>query len=171
MKHEHSLRKSTIKLLSDTLDPNVSEKVEKGIYCHAIEEANKRYVEPKWSSIQFKNIYRNLGRHVIMNVKRTSHVDNKNLSQRISEGKCSAKGLSKMENYDMFPDAWKVLKDKQLKQLKQMYEINKEGLTTQFKCRRCGKRECTYFELQTRSADEPMTTFITCVNCNYHWKE
>jgi transcription elongation factor S-II len=42
--------------------------------------------------------------------------------------------------------------------------------TDQFKCGRCGKRRCKYFQLQTRSADEPMTTFVTCVNCGNRWK-
>ncbi|KAK6937639.1 Transcription elongation factor S-II, central domain [Dillenia turbinata] len=42
--------------------------------------------------------------------------------------------------------------------------------TDQFKCERCGRRRCTYYQMQTRSADEPMTTFVTCVNCNHHWK-
>jgi transcription elongation factor S-II len=39
-----------------------------------------------------------------------------------------------------------------------------------FKCGKCGKRETTFFQMQTRSADEPMTTFITCLNCNNRWK-
>jgi len=38
--------------------------------------------------------------------------------------------------------------------------------TDQFQCGKCKQRKCTYFQLQTRSADEPMTTFVTCVNCN-----
>lgn len=42
--------------------------------------------------------------------------------------------------------------------------------TDQFKCGRCGQRKCTYYQMQTRSADEPMTTYVTCVNCNNHWK-
>ena len=42
--------------------------------------------------------------------------------------------------------------------------------TDQFKCGRCGQRKCTYYQMQTRSPDEPMTTFVTCVNCNKHWK-
>ncbi|MBA0756111.1 hypothetical protein Gogos_022372 [Gossypium gossypioides] len=42
--------------------------------------------------------------------------------------------------------------------------------TDQFKCRRCGKRETSFYELQTRSADEPRTTYVTCVNCNNHWE-
>jgi transcription elongation factor S-II len=28
-----------------------------------------------------------------------------------------------------------------------------------FKCGRCKQRKCTYYQMQTRSADEPMTTF------------
>lgn len=42
--------------------------------------------------------------------------------------------------------------------------------TDQFRCGRCGQRKCTYYQMQTRSADEPMTTYVTCVNCNNHWK-
>ena len=51
-----------------------------------------------------------------------------------------------------------------------LFEINKEMATDQYKCGRCHKRECTYFQLQTRSADEPMTTFVTCLNCGKRWK-
>ncbi|PON48601.1 Transcription elongation factor [Trema orientale] len=46
----------------------------------------------------------------------------------------------------------------------------KEATTDQFKCGRCGKRKTTYYQMQTRSADEPMTTYVTCVNCNNRWK-
>ncbi|KAJ1962932.1 transcription elongation factor TFIIS [Dispira parvispora] len=42
--------------------------------------------------------------------------------------------------------------------------------TDQFKCGRCKQRKCTYFQMQTRSADEPMTTFVTCTNCQNRWK-
>ena len=46
----------------------------------------------------------------------------------------------------------------------------KEATTDQFKCGRCGQRKTTYYQMQTRSADEPMTTYVTCVNCNNRWK-
>jgi len=46
----------------------------------------------------------------------------------------------------------------------------KEASTTAFKCGKCGQRACTFYQLQTRSADEPMTTFVTCVNCENRWK-
>ncbi|KAJ4979450.1 hypothetical protein NE237_010230 [Protea cynaroides] len=57
---------------------------------------------------------------------------------------------------------------------KALFECERAGApkatTDQFKCGRCGQRKCTYHQMQTRSADEPMTTFVTCVNCNNHWK-
>ena len=37
------------------------------------------------------------------------------------------------------------------------------------RCRDCNNDEVVYYEKQTRSADEPMTIFITCTSCNYKW--
>ncbi|KAJ1895454.1 transcription elongation factor TFIIS [Kickxella alabastrina] len=42
--------------------------------------------------------------------------------------------------------------------------------TDMFRCGRCGNRRCTYYQMQTRSADEPMTTFVTCVVCTNRWR-
>ena len=42
--------------------------------------------------------------------------------------------------------------------------------TNQFQCGKCRQRKCTYYQMQTRSADEPMTTFVTCTNCQNRWK-
>ncbi|GAB4832072.1 hypothetical protein Ancab_006092 [Ancistrocladus abbreviatus] len=64
--------------------------------------------------------------------------------------------------------------ENQLIKEKALFDCQRGGApkatTDQFKCGRCGQRKCTYYQLQTRSADEPMTTFVTCVNCNNHWK-
>ena len=37
--------------------------------------------------------------------------------------------------------------------------------TDLLKCGKCGKKNCTYNQIQTRSADEPMTTFVLCNEC------
>ncbi|KAF9938721.1 RNA polymerase II elongation factor [Modicella reniformis] len=42
--------------------------------------------------------------------------------------------------------------------------------TDMFKCGKCKGRKCRYYQMQTRSADEPMTTFVTCINCGNRWK-
>jgi transcription elongation factor S-II len=46
----------------------------------------------------------------------------------------------------------------------------RDATCTMFTCNKCGQNKTTYFQLQTRSADEPMTTFVTCCACGNHWK-
>ena len=40
-----------------------------------------------------------------------------------------------------------------------------------YECPKCGERKCTYTQMQTRSADEAMTSFIYCIHCKHRWKE
>ena len=40
----------------------------------------------------------------------------------------------------------------------------------EFVCRKCGQNKTTHYALQTRSADEPMTVFVTCITCNNRWR-
>lgn len=61
-----------------------------------------------------------------------------------------------------------ALQEENLKNTKAAQDTSAE--TDQFKCGRCKQRKCKYYQLQTRSADEPMTTFVTCINCNNRWK-
>ena len=43
-----------------------------------------------------------------------------------------------------------------------------EGMYT---CRQCGSKKTQSWEKQTRSSDEPMTTFIMCTNCRKTWTQ
>lgn len=68
----------------------------------------------------------------------------------------------------------------ELKQLRQ--KLTKEAIddhqmavtggtkTDLLKCGKCRKSNCTYNQVQTRSADEPMTTFVYCNECGHRWK-
>ena len=49
--------------------------------------------------------------------------------------------------------------------------INKaKASTSMYVCGNCKSRECTYYEQQTRSSDEPTTVFLTCLKCGKNWK-
>eukprot|EP00055_Hartaetosiga_balthica_P016488 m.104631 g.104631 ORF g.104631 m.104631 type:complete len:256 (+) comp9113_c0_seq1:63-830(+) len=43
--------------------------------------------------------------------------------------------------------------------------------TSMLRCGKCGGKDCEYKEMQTRSADEPMTVFATCCKCGYRWRQ
>jgi len=48
--------------------------------------------------------------------------------------------------------------------------VQEFSISSTFKCNGCGKQEVSYTQAQTRSADEPMTTFCKCQNCGKRWK-
>ena len=39
-----------------------------------------------------------------------------------------------------------------------------------FTCGKCKKDLTTYYQMQTRRADEPMTAFVTCLNCGHRFR-
>ena len=75
-----------------------------------------------------------------------------------------------MSPSEMFPEMWKSILDKKEKRDQLKYEKRSEIATNLYRCGKCGKSQCSIYQLQTRSADEPMTTFVTCLNCDKRWK-
>jgi DNA-directed RNA polymerase subunit M/transcription elongation factor TFIIS len=57
---------------------------------------------------------------------------------------------------------------------KKLLESNKakmdEDYEGMFKCRKCKSKKTSYYQMQTRSADEPMTTYVHCIECGLKWK-
>ncbi len=54
-------------------------------------------------------------------------------------------------------------------ELEQQKKMNK-NIDGMFTCK-CGSAKTTFKQMQTRGADEPMTNFITCLECGTHWKD
>lgn len=144
--------------------------LEKGIFEAAFNHAVKNFIPRSWKSPVFNEVYRQKVRSVFSNIHPASPVRNPRLLNRVLEGEFKLEELPMMTSYEMYPEKWFELKDKLLQREQKILEGNKSRATDQFKCRRCGKRECTYYELQTRSADEPMTIFVTCLNCGKEWR-
>ncbi|KAK2811995.1 hypothetical protein FQN50_001703 [Emmonsiellopsis sp. PD_5] len=54
---------------------------------------------------------------------------------------------------------------------KAMVAKAERSISTSLQCGKCGQKKVTYTEAQTRSADEPMTLFCTCVVCGKSWRQ
>ena len=162
---------SNLKFLEDNFSKEDISLLEKGIFETAFNFALKNHVARSWKSLVFIEIYREIVRSVFSNIHPDSPVKNHRLLIRVIEGEFPLHTIPSMTSYEMFPEKWFELRDKQLQREQKILEGNKSRATDQFKCRRCLKRECTYYELQTRSADEPMTIFITCLNCGKEWRQ
>eukprot|EP00250_Pteridium_aquilinum_P004736 c14937_g1_i1 orf=306-1388(+) len=108
-------------------------------------------------------------RSIMFNIKDTNNPD---FRRKILLGDLSPSDIMNLTPDQMASDQRKM-ENEEIKK-KALFECergnNGQASTDQFKCGKCGQRKCTYYQMQTRSADEPMTTFVTCVNCNNRWK-
>ena len=145
--------------------------LEKNIYETVYDYAQINYIARNWKIPVFCELYKQKVRSILSNLHPKSPVGNQRLFMRVIEGEFPLYNIPFMTSYEMYPEQWFTLKDKLLQREQKILEGNKSRATDQFKCRRCLKRECTYYELQTRSADEPMTIFITCLNCGKEWRQ
>ncbi len=148
----------------------ISKKIEVGIYNFTINQADNYGIAKLWSNNKFKKLYVNKTMSVYVNLQSNSYIKNNRLLQRLKEKEFKPEDLAFMDAQTTFPENWKKLIDEKYKRDKILYEVRKEAATDIYKCGRCHKRECTYYELQTRSADEPTTIFVTCLNCGKRWK-
>ncbi|KAI8988484.1 transcription factor S-II, central domain-containing protein, partial [Mycotypha africana] len=113
--------------------------------------------------------YKNKARSLALNLKNKS---NPGLRESVVSGELSVAKLCKM-TVDQLASEEAKARDRKLAEealFKARGATSAQAETDMFKCGKCGGRKCTYFQMQTRSADEPMTTFVTCVSCGNHWK-
>ncbi len=119
----------------------------------------------------FTNMYNNLMRHLWVNLDPTAYLQNTYLKNSVLDGSIQIKDIPYLSNRELYPDKWRAYNKRE--EIELHYQINGEAYvpTTLFTCKRCKKNKCKYFQLQVRSCDEGMTNFITCMNCNNHWKQ
>ena len=143
---------------------NIVSNLEKGVYNYSLDAATKKKIVKKWDNQYFVQIYLDRVKSIFINLT------NETLLNKIVEKKIKAHELAFMTHQEMNEERWK-----ELIELKQIKEENKytpkiEASTDNFTCFKCKSKECTHYQLQTRSADEPMTTFVTCIRCSNRWK-
>lgn len=138
--------------------------LEKGIYNCAIREATKRNIVKKWENPSFVHLYVDRLRSVYMNLKDTDFL------KRIHSGEVPPQKVAFLSHHEMNPDKWKeIIKRKMMRDASKL-NCNIQASTDMYTCSRCKSNKTIYYEMATRSADEQMTIFITCLGCGKNWK-
>ncbi len=145
--------------------------IEEGIYKYTLERAKSKNIPVDWDNRAFKRIYMNKCISVYTNLNPESYVGNDQLYPKLKKmTEDELLNIAFLKPQEIFPDNWKSLIEKKSAADEFLYLKKPGAVTNQWKCAKCKEKKCTYFQLQTRSSDEPMTTFVTCVNCNHKWK-
>jgi DNA-directed RNA polymerase subunit M/transcription elongation factor TFIIS len=168
-------RVKVVKAISDSMSSLLSEEeitnLEAAIFLSALHSAEKRHISKVWTYPLFTQLYSSMARTIVGNLNPNTYIQNKNLFKRFEDGELSLEEIASFGHTDLYPEIWKDSLIRQFEREKRQLEGNRAMATDQFLCKGCKKRECTYYELQTRSADEPMTIFIQCLNCGKRWRQ
>ena len=149
---------------SSTTASKIAINIERGIYNFILQKASRENIVKKWDNPYFVQVYLDHARSVFCNLK------NPRILDAVRTAAIRAQDLPFMTHQELCPEKWAQLIEEKRIRDKNKYEIKLEASTDNFQCRKCKSRECTYYQLQTRSADEPMTTFVTCITCGSRWK-
>jgi transcription elongation factor S-II len=140
-----------------------STNLEKGIFNYTLKEADLQKVVKKWDNRQFVQIYLDRLRSIMSNL-------NDNIVASINDGTVKPQTVAFMTHQELCPEKWATLIEKKSKRDQQKFENNMAAATDTFTCRKCKSNKCTFYGLQTRSSDEPMTIYVTCIECGQRWK-
>lgn len=134
---------------------NVAVKIESEVYAEEYSKVNDGY--------------RNKLRTLTMNLRNKKNPD---LRANLLTGSLKPEKFIKMSPNEMAPEALRQEMEKLHKQnlFDAQGATEKRAVTDRFTCGKCKHKRVSYYQMQTRSADEPLTTFCTCENCGNRWK-
>lgn len=143
---------------------SLAESLEKGIYDYTMKEAKGRKVMATLENPYCQLIYKGRLKMIWIHLKKhPEQID------KLKNNEISVEQFSDSTHQELAPDLWKPFIERKQMIDKNKYE-NPKKISSEFTCRKCKSNNCSHYQLQTRSADEPMTTFVSCQDCGHRWK-
>lgn len=168
------IRKYACEKFSTILNIQVSDKLcqnlEKCIFNWAVKKTRSTNDQPSWENYMFKERYKQKFLTIQYNLKEEGN----DLKTRLISGNVKVTDLVWMMPTELNTTGRNAVLLNKMKisalhkeSINCMDDDNYEGI---FKCAKCKLKKTSYYQMQTRSADEPMTTFVSCINCGNRWK-
>jgi len=151
-------------LLSNILnDIDIAIKIELSIFEYALNYCNNKY-----DKNYIKPVYEDKFNFILANLDEFKKgINNKYLKKNILEKKINPSYIAFLSPAQIHPEKWSyVIKKKEYIEQRE----NNIAYSDAYKCRKCGESKSKITQAQTRSADEPMTTFVVCLVCHNTFK-
>ncbi|XP_028265689.1 transcription elongation factor A protein 2 isoform X2 [Parambassis ranga] len=138
-----------------------------GVDCEHLAAQIEEQIFQEFKSTDIK--YKTRLRSRISNLKDQKNPD---LRRNVLSGDISPERIATMSAEEMASAELKQIREALTKESIREHQLSKVGgtETDMFVCNKCHGKSCTYTQVQTRSADEPMTTFVVCNSCGNRWK-
>jgi transcription elongation factor S-II len=185
------LRETARQIFANLIGPGaISRNAEISALNWAVQAARSSNYDAAWENPKFLKMYKTKVQWLASELRRPNRVgvtmiveggevrvklDLVNqLARRLKTKELDVKSLAKYPPEVLWPEGpWAAAimanKEKDLKR-EQAKALIDEDYVGQFKCGKCKSVKTTYYQMQTRSADEPMTTYVTCMSCGSKWK-
>jgi DNA-directed RNA polymerase subunit M/transcription elongation factor TFIIS len=166
------IRDKVIENYSELMDLELATQLEESILHVVADQGIKENIDLDWTNRIFWNMYRSRCISLYENLRgKDSYVGNtENWLAKLKTGEISPRGFAELTAVDLCPSRWKASIEKIIESDKRLYSKNENAAIFMW-CSNCKKKtKCDYYQMQTRSADEPMTTFVNCLECDRRWK-
>jgi DNA-directed RNA polymerase subunit M/transcription elongation factor TFIIS len=145
---------------------NKASNIEKSIFNHTLTR-NKIILGCKWC-YEFEICYIEKAVSVYSNLDPSNTIQNKNLINKVISNEILDKDVAFLNFTELFPEKYKDIKIDYNDCMTPCLKVEESEYN--LKCKKCGKRQSTWYSQQTRSADEPQTIFASCHSCGHKWK-
>ena len=151
-------RLPVIRKLGKLFDKKIAQQIEQGIFRFSL-----TYPLVKGKPIgQQESIYEDNAAFLLKELDPSSLPKNEDILRRLKEGEIEPERLAFFSPQELNPKHWeKPLKKKEYR----AFKAKNMATTNKYTCKKCKGNRHSITQKQMSSADEPMTTFITCLDC------
>ncbi len=156
--------KSQTTLSDILLNIDMALKIELSIFEYALNYC----INNKYDLNYVKPIYQDKLNEILVNLDENKKgIENKTFKKNILSGKIEPNSVAFLSPAQIHPEKWAyIIKKKEYIEQRENNIVYSDA----YKCFKCGESKCKITQAQTRSADEPMTTFVVCVVCHNTFK-
>lgn len=124
----------------------------------------------KWSNPRVRYRYTTRAWSLEFNLKNPG---NPTLADRVLSKDVSLKAFVAMTPHQMWPEHWEpVYQRVAMRQLRREATVDPTTVPDgAYTCSKCKSKKTVFTSMQIRSADEPSTQFVRCLNCGKAWKD
>lgn len=164
------IRAKSAEMLKEIVgDSDIARLLERATWNHAVKFCRNKEQPLNWDNAAFRNVYT----QKVMGVRYVAR-ERPDVLKKYEEMDPTFKTFVNAKPWELWPEKWeKAFEDAARKALRftdasaMDPKLMPDGI---LKCR-CGSMKTSYYEMQTRSADEPMTVFARCFTCGKRWKQ